>query len=181
LSWRPAILLSILFAALLPYYLLVDRQYSHQVRIKFEKANLLNIDAIDRFTVTRGREVVTFQKTADGKMYQVSSPAGAFVPQDLMNALAALLIKSNSVDIVADKADDLAQYGLDRPQGELEVHDPGKPNPIKLIFGAENPTHTAVYARMEGSPKIFLLGLDLRYYQDLVFEWVEGKQGKKAS
>jgi len=29
-------------------------------------------------------------------------------------------------------------------------------------------------------PKVFLLGRNLEYYQTLMFQWVEGKQGKNA-
>ena len=181
MSWRPAILFTIALAILLPFYLLVDRQYAHQVKVEMEKANVLKLDSIDEVTVTRGEEVVRFKKTGDGKLYQVTSPSGAFVPQDLMNAMTSLLVKSNDVDIVADNTDDLSQYGLDRPRAELDVVAPGRSGPVKIMFGSENPTRTAVYARVEGSPKIFLLGLDLKYYQDLMFEWVEGKQGKKAA
>jgi hypothetical protein len=181
LSARPAILFSVLLIVLVPFYLFFDRQYAHQVQVKVERANLLAFDSIDAVTVSRGPESVRFKKTPDGKLYQVISPAGAFVPQDLMSAMTALLIKSREVDVVADSTDDLVQYGLDRPRGELLLEAPGKPGPVKVVFGVENPTRTAVYAKVEGSPKIFLLGLDLKYYQDLMFEWVEGKQGKKAA
>ncbi len=154
MSAGPAILFSVLLIVLVPFYLFFDRQYAHQVQVKVERANLLAFDSIDAVTVSRGPESVRFKKTPDGKLYQVISPAGAFVPQDLMSAMTALLIKSREVDVVADSTDDLVQYGLDRPRGELLLEAPGKPGPVKVVFGVENPTRTAVYAKVEGSPKI---------------------------
>ena len=29
-------------------------------------------------------------------------------------------------------------------------------------------------------PKVFLLGENIEYYQSLMFQWIEGKQGKNA-
>ena len=37
-----------------------------------------------------------------------------------------------------------------------------------------------IYAQIEGVPKVFLLGENIEYYQSLMFQWIEGKQGKNA-
>jgi hypothetical protein len=97
-----------------------------------------------------------------------------------MNAMVALLLNAKSVEVVAENSNDLAQFGLDHPKSEVIIEAPGRPQPIKLAFGNENPTHTAIYAQIEGTPKVFLLGENLEYYQSLMFQWIEGKQGKSA-
>ena len=33
-----------------------------------------------------------------------------------------------------------------------------------------NPARTAVYAQRSDSPRVFLIGLNVRYYEDLLFE-----------
>lgn len=181
MSPRPAILFSLLLVILLLYYLMIDRGKTLQIHGEQEKANLLELaGGVEAVDLNRGGERVRFQKTSDGKLFEVVAPQGGFAPQDLMNAIAGLLMKSNEVEIVNDNASDLAQYGLDHPVSEVDIQTPGKSAPVKVYFGGENPTHTAFYAKLEGSPRVFLLGMDLRYYQDLMFEWIEGKQGKKA-
>jgi hypothetical protein len=110
----------------------------------------------------------------------VTVPPNAFAPQDLMKALATLFVEVGDVEIVSDNPAELPQFGLDHPQAEIVIAAPGKTEPIHLFLGGENPTHTAVYARIENSPRVFLLGRNLEYYQDLMFQWIEGKQGKKA-
>jgi hypothetical protein len=180
MSARPAILFTILFVILMPYYLFADRPQIRELELKHEHASLLDLSAVDAVTITRGTEQLRFQKTADGKRYQVVAPPNAFIPQDLMNALASLFIDANDVEVVADNANDLAQFGLDHPRAEVLIDAPNHKEPIRLIFGSENPTHTAVYAKIATSPKVFLLGRNLEYYQDLMFQWIEGKQGKKA-
>lgn len=181
MSARPAILFSLLLIVLLPTYFAIQRHRLREISPAHERANLLELSGVQSVTISRANEQLRFDKTADGKLYQVVEPPGGFVPHDLMNALVALLMKSGEVEVVADNTRDLAEYGLDHPTSELLITSPGRPAAVKLYFGSENPTHTAIYARMENSPKIFLLGLDLRYYQDLMFEWIEGKQGKQKS
>jgi Domain of unknown function (DUF4340) len=180
MSARPAIVFTVLLVILLPYYLLADRPQIREQELRHEHAGLLDLSSIDAVTLTRANETLRFEKTADGKLYKIVQPPNGFVPQDLMKALTALLIEAKDVEIVSDNPADRPQFGLDHPQFELTIEAPGKKEPLRVIFGNENPTRTAIYATISGSPKIFLLGRNLEYYQDLMFQWIEGKQGKKA-
>ena len=179
---RPAILYTIIFFVLLPIYFLIQPTIKPSVALEREKQeSLLKLDGgIDAITLSSGPESLRFQKASDGKQYQLVAPPGKFIPQDLMNAMVQLLQGAKSVEVVSENANDLAQFGLDHPKSELTIEAPGRPQPIKLAFGNENPTHTAIYAQIEGQPKVFLLGENLEYYQSLMFQWIEGKQGKKA-
>jgi uncharacterized protein DUF4340 len=181
MSPRNAIIFTVLLAILLPYYYFVDRP---ELRFKAlaaisQQESLLDLPGgIDTLTITRGDEKVGYARRADGQ-YNVVAPAGKFVPQDLMKALTDLIEGAKSVEVVSTNPNDLAEFGLDHPKGELTI-EAGKKPPINIYFGNENPTRTAVYARIEGVPKVFLLGANLEYYQTLMFQWVEGKQGKGA-
>ena len=126
-----------------------------------------------------GTESLRFQKDKDGKFYNLVAPAGKFVPHDLMDAMVSLLTSAKSVEVVAEDTSDLAQFGLDHPKSEVTIESTGQ-QPVKIAFGNENPTHTAIYAQIEGIPKVFLLGQNIEYYQSLMFQWIEGKQGKNA-
>lgn len=181
MSPRSAIFFTLLIAILLPYYYFVDRPELRIKGIKTEQESLLDLKGgVDSITVTRGDEKIHYIKTSDGVHYKVVEPEGKFIPQDLMAALADLLSGAKSVEIVSSNPNDLKQFGLDHPQGEIILQTASKPQPINIFFGAENPTHTAIYARIDTSPKVFLLGKNLEYYQALMFQWVEGKQGKTA-
>ena len=182
MSARHAILFSILIAILFPYYYFVDRpQLKTQTEsAKSSQENLFSVKGVDSVVITRGDEKIRFEKTTDGKRFQLVEPQGKFVPQDLMQALASLLINAKQVEIVSTNPSDLAEFGLDKPKSELVLSGDGGGKPIDIFFGSENPTHTAIYARIEGVPKVFLLGKSLEYYQTLMFQWVEGKQGKNA-
>ena len=39
-----------------------------------------------------------------------------------------------------------------------------------MTIGETNPTGTAVYARRGGNPVVVLIGRNVRYYEDLIFQ-----------
>ncbi len=181
MSPRRAIVFTILVAILLPYYYFVDRPQLKIAAIESEQSTLLDIKgAVDSITVTRGDEKIRYVMMSDGQHYRVVEPDGKFIPQDLMQAMTGLLTDAKSVEVVSTNPGDMAEFGLDKPRGEIILQAASKPQPINIFFGNLNPTQTAVYARIDGNPQIFLLGKNLDYYETLMFEWVEGKQGKNA-
>jgi hypothetical protein len=179
-SVRPAIFYTIAFFILLPIYFWIQPSIKPTSELEQKQESLLKLDSIDAVTVASGSESLRFQKDKDGKFYNLVAPAGKFVPHDLMDAMVSLLTSAKSVEVVAEDTSDLAQFGLDHPKSEVTIEGPGQPQPIKIAFGNENPTHTAIYAQIEGIPKVFLLGQNIEYYQSLMFQWIEGKQGKNA-
>jgi hypothetical protein len=179
LSPRSAIIFTVLIAILLPYYYFVDRPELRIKQVAAAQESLLDLPGgIDAVTVTRENEKVRYTRRSDGQ-YKVAEPDGKFVPQDLMKALTDLFEGAKTVEVVSTNPNDLAEFGLDKPKGEV-ILESGSKKPINIFFGNENPTHTAVYARIEGVSKVFLLGANLEYYQTLMFQWIEGKQGKNA-
>jgi hypothetical protein len=180
-SVRPAIFYTIVFFVLLPIYFWIQPSVKPASALEEKQESLLKLGGgIDAITVSSGSESLRFQKDKDGKFYNLVAPPGKFVPHDLMDAMVSLLTSAKSVEVVANDSSDLAQFGLDHPKSVITVEAPGQPQPIKIAFGNENPTHTAIYAQIEGIPKVFLLGQNLEYYQSLMFQWIEGKQGKSA-
>ena len=178
---RPAIFYTIVFFILLPLYYWSIPKVEPGGALQQKEESLLKLDnGIDAIAITRPNESLRFQKDGEGKLYQLVAPQGKFVPQDLMAALVQLLVSAKSVEVVSEDSKDLKQFGLDSPRSEITIEAKGKPQPIKIAFGSENPTHTAVYAQVLGVPKVFLLGRNLDYYQGLMFQWIEGKQGKNA-
>ncbi len=178
---RPAIFYTIVFFILLPIYFWIQPSITPATTLEQKEESLLKLSGgIDAITISSGSGSLRFQKTKDGKLYQLVAPPGKFVPRDLMDAMVLLLMSAKSVEVVAENSNDLAQFGLDHPNAVIIVEGSDQPQPIKLAFGNENPTHTAVYAQVEGIPKVFLLGASIEYYQSLMFQWIEGKQGKNA-
>jgi hypothetical protein len=176
---RPALFYTIAFFVLLPIYFW-DRPSLKPVALSEQQESLLKLNDITGVELDRGNETLKFERTNNTRQFQVVAPAGKFIPQDLMEALTQLLLTQKQVEVVAENSQDLKQFGLDQPESVMLIQSSGHPEPIKITFGAENPTHTAIYAQVTGKPQIFLLGKNIEYYGTLMFQWVEGKQGKNA-
>lgn len=122
--------------------------------------------AIDSLRLeTEGR---TVRATRVDGQWEVVEPVGATVPADLIAALVAAVLETDA-DPVSNDTDRLADFGLVTPWARLSL---GRPNgtPVTLALGNANPAATGVYGRLEGNPQIILLGLNVRYYIDLVLK-----------
>lgn len=178
MSARHAIIFTVLIAVLLPFYYYVDRPQTKDASRETRRQNLLRLNNIDSVTLTRDGHTIRYRKTTDGKHYELVQPVGRFVPQDLMQALTSLLLRIKPIEVISASPDRLAQFGLRQPTGEMSITSAGRAGPVEIYFGRDNPTGTAIYARIAGVAKIFLLGKNLEYYQTLMFQWVEGEQGE---
>jgi Domain of unknown function (DUF4340) len=122
--------------------------------------------AIDSFRLETGGRTVRATRT--GGRWEVVEPAGADVPADLIAALVSAVLETDADPVTTDTSQ-LADFGLVRPWARLSF---GRPNgaPVTLALGSANPAETGVYGRLEGKPQVILLGLNVRYYIDLVLK-----------
>ena len=68
------------------------------------------------------------------------------------------IISVVETDPVADEPSDMEEFGLDHPQIAIGVKLEGREEVKTLLVGNNNPTAITLYARMEGSPRVFLVG-----------------------
>lgn len=108
--------------------------------------------------------------------WRAVEPPGVRVSPDLIDATVATLTAGQPSELLSHEAqDDLAAYGLDAPTASVDVVLRDAPErPITVLIGGRNPTQTAVYARRSDQPAIFLVGLNLSYYIDLIFDAAPG-------
>jgi hypothetical protein len=122
--------------------------------------------AIDSLRLEAGGRTV--RATRSGGQWEVVEPPGANVPPDLITALVAAVLET-AADPVSTDTDRLADFGLATPSARLSFGRPAGA-PVTLLLGSANPAETGVYGRLEGNPQIILLGLNVRYYIDLVLK-----------
>lgn len=96
--------------------------------------------------------------------WDVLEPAGREITPDLMERLLAAVLHSRIETVAADAAP--GDFGLDQPRARVTLWRRTEP-PVVLILGADNPTATAVYGRLEGDPRVLLVGLDVWHYVTL--------------
>ena len=173
MSWTRIITYYLLFAFLGGYYLLFETQPRKTViqeRTIGDKRPFLNLtqESIQELVIRRLEGEVVCQRSAEG--WKVVKPAGAVVSSALVSGLVQNLADSKEAQLMAEAPADLSPFGLDLPRSTLVIKTDGKSPSVTLFLGERNPTATAVYARIEGSPRVFLLGSILKYYEELLFE-----------
>jgi hypothetical protein len=93
---------------------------------------------------------------ADSGAWKITAPEPLGADQAVVSGVLSTLSSLNSERLVEDKATDLKPYGLDHPSLQLDISE--KDNKIqKLLLGDDTPTGGAVYAMLEGDPRVFTM------------------------
>ena len=103
----------------------------------------------------KGGEELDLAKGDAGK-WQITAPKPLGADQEAVSSLLSSVSSLNSDRLVEDKATDLNQYGLAQPSLELDITAKDS-KPQKLLLGDETPAGSAVFAKLEGDPRIFTI------------------------
>lgn len=100
-----------------------------------------------------------------GAEWQVLEPPGHAISAGLVERLLDAVLHSR-IETVSARDENGGAFGLDQPRGRVTLQRREGP-PVVLHLGSENPTATAVYGRLEGDPRVLLVGLDVWHYVSL--------------
>ena len=90
--------------------------------------------------------------------WRISEPQSLGTDQSTVSSMLTTLASLNSERLVEDKASNLNQYGLGEAAFEAVVSE--KDNKTHhLVLGDTTPTGSAVYARLEGDPRVFTVAV----------------------
>jgi hypothetical protein len=121
---------------------------------------------VQEVRLSRGGRTVVSRREAGG--WRIVEPAEASIPPDLIGAFASALTESEEIARVGTETNREA-FGLDERATRVEVKGE-RGDPVIVTIGGANPTGTAVYARRQGSAEVVLIGRNVRYYEDLIFQ-----------
>ena len=124
-------------------------------------------ERIDRVRAEQDDLAVQFERR-DGR-WVVTEPEGLAPPGDVVDALLETLTSLPVIEIVSDGVQHEGQFGLVPPRARIRVEQGGT-LVSTIVLGELSPTRTAVYAKKSGKDEVALIGLNARYYLDLVFE-----------
>ncbi len=138
--------------------------------------SLLETDAASVTTVTFRKPGSVVRATRQDGTWETLEPPGVRISPDLIDATVATLTTGQAAERLDGEPErGLAAYGLESPAVTMEiVAGPPPMQPVTVALGAHNPTQTAVYARRGDRPTIYLVGMNLRYYLELIFEAATG-------
>jgi len=100
-------------------------------------------------------EPVALSKDSSGH-WQIVEPKSLRADQSAVSKVLSSLSSLNSERVVEDKASDLKQFGLDHPAVEINVGEKNNSSQ-QLLIGDDTPAGGAVYAMLEGDPRIFTM------------------------
>ena len=168
MRWRQVGLLYGVLAALAAEYWLFERAPAPAVQQQPVRQRFLAVrpDELRELRLLRGGRRVVSERSAGH--WSVIEPAGSPIPPDLIAAFAEALGAAEEIDS-APAGGDGSAYGLDENAAQVEVV-PEHGDPVTVTIGGTNPTGTAVYARRGASPDVVLIGRNVRYYEDLIFQ-----------
>jgi hypothetical protein len=176
MTWRRVALYWSCFLILGVYYVCFERTPATQVAARRPRPAFLTVgvDQIESIEVRRADEVVRCHRV-EGR-WQVLEPTGSAAPSDLITSLISTVSELPDVEVVAEQPRDLAPFGLDVPAAQLTLT-PAAGAVITVRLGNRNPTGTAIYAQRSNRPDVFLIGVNARYYADLLFQSVRRGAG----
>jgi hypothetical protein len=115
----------------------------------------------------RGTEVVTWERSGPAG-WRVTKPEGHAVPGGLLDAFVDQLAENGLGErIDGSSTDDV--FGLGQPNFVVAVV-AANGQKLTLTVGSKTPTGTAAYARRDEDSSVLLVGRNLVYYADLVFD-----------
>jgi len=116
----------------------------------------LKQEDISRIAIRKkGGEELDLAKGDAGK-WQITAPKPLGADQEAVSSLLSSVSSLNADRLVEDKAADLSQFGLAQPALELDVTTKdGKPQ--KLFLGDDTPAGSAVFAKLDGDPRVFTI------------------------
>lgn len=174
MSWRRVTVIYVGLALLAIFVVVVDRvapppEEHAQAPVG---PSLLEADAAAVTTVTFRKDGRIVRATRQDGTWHTLEPPGARIAPDLIDATVATLTAGQAAERLGNAPEhDLAAYGLESPAATIEIMVGLPPmHPVTVALGARNPTQTAVYARRSDRAAIYLVGMNLRYYLDLIFE-----------
>ena len=136
----------------------------------------LEADDIQELTILRpGAEPLTLRRNEDEK-WEFGAPLKIPADESAVSSLVSSLTPLNSDRVVEENVTDWKTYGLDGA-GSLQVDvKAAEDQSYSIIFGADTPTGSGVYARLEGDPRLFpLFSYNKTSFEKKVFDLREKK------
>jgi hypothetical protein len=116
----------------------------------------LKLDDISKIDLKKkGGDELVLAKDGSGK-WQITAPQPLSVEQSTVSPMLSSLSSLTSERLVEEKASDLGQYGLSDPAFAATITEKNNKTQ-ELLLGDQTPAGNAVYAKLEGDPRVFII------------------------
>lgn len=185
MSWRKPSLLILILVALSAYLYFFDikgaekRDLAEEKRKKEEWRKIqifpFRIEDFEKIRLVKSNQTIAYEE--ENSAWWMKEPMTIKGNQDAVVDIIQSIINVVETDPVADNPSDLAQFGLDRPRMEIGVKLRGEAKTRTLLLGSDNPTSTTIYAKLDDSPRVFLVGSLIRWEVSKEFNNLKNRTG----
>lgn len=185
MSWRKPSLLILILVALSAYLYFFDikgaekRDLAEEKRKKEEWRKIqifpFRIEDFEKIRLVKSNQTIAYEE--ENSAWWMKKPMTIKGNQDAVVDIIQSIINVVETDPVADNPSDLAQFGLDRPRMEIGVKLRGEAKTRTLLLGSDNPTSTTIYAKLDDSPRVFLVGSLIRWEVSKEFNNLKNRTG----
>jgi uncharacterized protein YpmB len=160
-KFRTTIILLCVFLVLLAAVLFFDSRGKKAAAAKEKAEKLVEITADDvrKVSLKSGDEFLRFEKEEAGDWLMTEpfqAKADTYEVDSLVRSFADLRFDR----IVEESPEDLSVYGI--PRKELSLWPKDRTEPVKLLFGMENPLDKSLFAKREDESRVVLLSSYLK-------------------
>lgn len=127
-----------------------------------EKTGLLiDLPAADilKASLFKDGQTLAFEREAGGT-WRLTAPLEAAADETEVNGLIDTLAKLRIERVVEQEAKDLRAYEI--PKTEISLGVKGRPDPVRLLVGMENPLDQSLFAKRADDPRLVLLPSSLK-------------------
>jgi hypothetical protein len=110
---------------------------------------------VETIEVKQGDRSVVVKKGDDGK-WMIDQPEKLEAEQSQVGAVASQLAALQAERVIADKPDNLADFGLDKPQWEVNIGVKGG-EAQSLLVGGDNPNSSGIYLKRADTDTVYLV------------------------
>jgi len=177
--WRDVVILWVVCLALGAEYWLVERRPEPPAEAASARPRFLPLRAAEarELRLSRGGRSIVSRREAG--TWRVVEPPDASIPPDLIGAFTNALADADEIARLGTGEADPAALGFDAGAARVELRgETGEP--VVVTIGGANPTGTAVYARRQDADGVVLIGRNVRYYEDLIFQALSAEREPAA-
>ena len=171
MTWKSTVTYWLLAAVFGSYFLVIEKRPAPKSEMQLARERVLSVYSDDIKGLTLKRDGKEIRCELKEKRWQVVKPEGVKIPPDLVAALVENLTDKQEAEEIAaaPKPEELTAFGFGdaSPVVELETKDGTK---LSVTLGGRNPPQTAIYARTSVAPRVLLVGVNVQYYTDLLYE-----------
>lgn len=104
----------------------------------------------------RSQKTVLFIKDQEGR-WRIGHPSGPEVDKKRWGGVLTLVSGPKAKRLIAERADDLAQYGLDRPAMILSLFLQEEKKPLEILMGLATPQEDHYYMKIKDQPALYIM------------------------